>query len=62
MVIRSSGSKELKWVRIKSSNPLKTDKTMIKAMVPTVMQATEIHDMIFIALCDFLANRYRLAM
>jgi hypothetical protein len=57
-----SGSKELNNDRIKLSNPLKTDNIMIRAIVPTVTPASDMPEITFMALCDFLAKKYLLAM
>lgn len=44
------------------SNPLKTDKIRIKAAVPIAIPTIEIHVMIWMALVDFLPNKYRNAI
>jgi hypothetical protein len=41
-----------------SSNPLKTDKIIIKAALPTKTPNTEIAEMMLMAFVDFLAKRY----
>jgi hypothetical protein len=53
-----SGSNELKRDLIRSLNPLKTDKTTIRDMVPMATPNSEIKEIMFIAVCDFLAFRY----
>jgi hypothetical protein len=47
---------------ITSSKPLKTDNTTIKAIVPTKSPTTDIIEITFIRLCDFLEIKYRFAM
>ena len=61
-VISRSGLKELKSEMTSSWNPLKTERTMIRAMVPTVTPATETPEMMLITLCDFRETRYRFAI
>lgn len=46
----------------RSWKPLKTESTMMSAMVATITPMTEIPEMMFIALVLFLANRYLRAM
>jgi hypothetical protein len=41
------------------SNPLKTDKTTINAIVPKLTPVSATHVSTFTAVCDFLAKRYR---
>jgi hypothetical protein len=43
---------------ISDSKPLNTDNTHTKAMVPIATPDAEMPDMIFMALCDFLENKY----
>ena len=57
-----SGSEVLKIPFTISSRPLKTDRIVISAMVPTVTPATEMAEMTLMALRDFFANRYLFAM
>jgi len=57
VVICRSGLKELKRDMTSFSNPLKTDNTMISAIVPMVTPDTEIAEMIFIMLCDFFETK-----
>jgi hypothetical protein len=44
------------------SNPLNTERTTIRAMVPTMIPIAEIPEITLIMLCDFLEIRYRRAM
>jgi hypothetical protein len=44
------------------SSPLKTERIIIRAIVPTATPATDTAEIIFIAFRDFLANRYLLAI
>ena len=44
------------------SSPLKTERTIIRAIVPTVTPATDIDEITLIAFRDFFANRYLFAM
>ena len=60
--ILMSGSKDLKICRFKSSKPLKTDKTITKAMVPTPIPNIEIMEIKLIKLFFFLEKKYRLAI
>ena len=45
-----------------SSRPLKTERIVMSAIVPTVTPATEMAEMTLIAFRDFFANRYLLAI
>jgi hypothetical protein len=62
VVILISGSEVLKMERTRVSSPLKTESTMISAMVPTDTPATETAEIIFIAFLDFFAKRYLFAI
>jgi len=44
------------------SRPLNSERTMMRAMVPTVTPATDIEEMTLMAFLDFFAKRYLLAM
>jgi hypothetical protein len=44
------------------SNPLKTERMMINAALPTKTPSIEIPEMKFIALTDFFENKYLLAI
>ena len=57
-----SGSNVLKMALTIVSSPLKTERIIIRAIVPTATPATETAEIIFIAFLDFLANRYLFAM
>ena len=61
-VILRSGSKVLKIERTRLSSPLNTERTIIRAIVPTVTPATEIEEITFIAFLDFFAKRYLFAI
>jgi len=47
---------------ITDSKPLKTDNTHTRAIVPIATPIAEMAEMTLIALCDFLENKYRLAI
>ena len=49
-------------VNTSSSNPLYTDRIMIRAAVPMAMPMALIAEIMLITLCDFFANRYLPAM
>ena len=57
-----SGSKVLKIALTIVSRPLKTERIMIRAIVPTATPETDTAEMIFIAFRDFFAKRYLFAM
>ena len=57
-----SGSKVLNIALTIVSSPLKTDRIIIRAIVPTATPATETAEIMFIAFRDFFANRYLFAM
>jgi len=61
-VIFISGSEVLKMLLTISSRPLKTESTVISAIVPTVTPATEMAEITFMAFRDFFAKRYLFAM
>jgi hypothetical protein len=54
-VILISGSKVLYNETTNCSKPLNTDRTTIKANVPTPIPKTDIMEMMLTALCDFFA-------
>jgi hypothetical protein len=56
-VIRRSGSNALNNVETIFSNPLKTDRIIISAIVPMVIPATEIPEIILMMLWDFFDIR-----
>jgi hypothetical protein len=43
-------------------SPLKTDRIIIRAIVPTATPATETAEIMFMAFRDFFANRYLFAI
>ena len=57
-MIRTSGLKELKRESTSFSKPLKTERTMISAMVPMQTPVTEMAEMMLMMLCDFFEIRY----
>jgi hypothetical protein len=61
-VILISESEVLKMPLTISSRPLKTDRMVINAMVPTITPETEMAEITLMAFRDFLANRYLLAI
>lgn len=61
-VIFRSGSNVLKMEFTIISSPLKTESTIIRAIVPTVTPATETDEIILMAFRDFFAKRYLFAM
>jgi hypothetical protein len=58
----NQGSKLLKRLSIRLLNPLKTDRTITSAMVPTIIPNTEIAEIMLIMFCFFFENKYRSAM
>src|SRR5690606_5513765 len=60
--MRISGVNELYIFKMSSSNPLKTDKIIIKAALPTNTPSVLMPDIMFIALTDFFENKYLLAI
>lgn len=62
VVIFKSGSIPLNDFNATSENPFNMDNTHIVAIVAIAMPATDINEIILIALCDFFEKIYRLAM
>ena len=58
----SCGSMAVKNEATRSWNPLNTDIVQTNAMVARATPHTEIAEMMLMAWCDFLENRYRRAM
>ena len=62
LLIFKSGSISFEKERLKTFNPLKTDKTTNKAIAPTMIPILAMRLMILIALFLLLLKIYRLAM
>jgi hypothetical protein len=61
-IIFRSGSNVLNIEVTSVSSPLKTDRIIISAIVPTVTPATDTAEIMFMAFRDFFAKRYLFAM